>query len=60
MSSLEDFYQELDARMALPDNDDSHEPSSWRKASHKYSFPDSISTLGLIAKQNDRSVFEEC
>lgn len=33
MSSLEDFYQELDARMALPDNEACHEFS--RKA--KYS-----------------------
>src|SRR6266702_5229253 len=41
MSSLEGFYQELDARMALPDNEDWHELSSRRhKASHRYSvFP---------------------
>ena len=58
MSSLEDFYQELDARMALPDNDDWHE--SGRKASHKYSFPDLILALDLIVKQNNRSGFEEC
>ncbi|KAF8260080.1 hypothetical protein EI94DRAFT_939123 [Lactarius quietus] len=37
MSSLEDFYQELDARMAFPDDGDWHEfsSSSRRKASNK-------------------------
>lgn len=54
MSSLEDFYQELDARMALSGNEDLSELSSLRgKATHKYSvFPESISDQGLNTKQN--------
>ncbi|KAI9435731.1 hypothetical protein H4582DRAFT_1968310 [Lactarius indigo] len=46
MSSLEDFYQELDARMALPDNENWHEFSSRKqRASHR--------TAGSISLSHD-------
>ena len=56
MSSLEDFYQELDARMSLPDNEDCHE--FLRKA--KYNIFNLILALSLmITKQNRSAQYDE-
>ncbi|KAH8988381.1 hypothetical protein EDB92DRAFT_1872393 [Lactarius akahatsu] len=43
MSSLENFYQELDARMAFPDNEDRRRFSSRRQASYRTSGSTSLS-----------------
>ena len=54
MSSLEDFYQGLDARMALPDNEACHEFS--RKAKYII-IPTRFQRLWVSSSQQNRSVY---